>query len=156
MKNMMLKTTLEKALDIFKISTKAVVKGNKALSDKITLLWYRLYKYDEEFKTAVRKRDEDAKEINKSFSEEINAIQALEEKEKNEKMNDLNRRFNEKVSELASEKALPLILKKEIEVELPTFTLADLDKIREIEGFEALESVSPLHPLVEVESQEVK
>lgn len=128
-----MKMTMEKAVSMFHAVKSLSYK--EVHLDQISLIWLRLYPFAKEWDdvdAAVRK---DIEEARKPFTAEIGA---LKEEEKEAKMPDIDRRFRDAVNALPSVKAQPELLKKEIEVDLPTLTEDEFLKIAKSSSFKTI------------------
>lgn len=128
-----MKMTMEKAVNMFH-AVKAI-NYNEVKLDQISLIWLRLYPFAKEWDDVSLAVNKDIEEARKPFAKEI---EALKEEEKAAKMPDIERRFREAVNALPSVKAQPELLKKEVEVELPTLTEAEFQKIAKSSAFKSI------------------
>ena len=134
---------MEKAVNMF--HTIKAVNYNEVKLDQISLIWLRLYPFAKEWEDANKEKEKDIEAVRKPLLEEYNK---LSEEEKKAKGPELDRKFNEAVNGLPSAKALPELLKKEIDVDLPTLTEDEFLKIAKSSAFKSLGAAGIFFDLV--------
>ena len=135
--------TMEKAVNLFH-----AVKGisyNEVKLDQISLIWLRLYPYAKEWEDASEAARKDVEEARKPIVEEF---QALSDAEKKEKEAEFNEKIMAAINGLPSVKAQPELLKKEIEVDLPTLSEAEFLKIAKSSAFKSIGEAGIFYDLV--------
>ena len=138
-----MKITIEQALAMFSIVKQVSYKDVK--SDKISLIWLKLYPIVKEWDDAQMAANKDVEEVRKSFEAEV---ANLSEEEKQSKMQDIDRRFREAVDALPSVKAQPALLKEEREADIPTITEEEYIAITHCECFKNIGEVAPIAILI--------
>ena len=129
-----MKMTMEKAVNMF--HTVKAVNYNEVKLDQISLIWLRLYPFAKEWEDVSAAVKKDIEEARKPFDEEFGKLS--EEERNGAKGNELNAKWREKLDSIPSVKAQPELLKKEIEVELPTITEDEFLKIAKSSAFKSI------------------
>ena len=129
-----MKMTMTKALDMFH-AVKAI-NYNEVKLDQISLIWLRLYPYAKEWDDVSAAVNKDITDARKPFDEEFGKLS--EEERNGAKGDELNAKWREKLDSIPSVKAQPELLKKEIEVDLPTLTEDEFLKIAKSSAFKSI------------------
>lgn len=140
-----MKITIEQAVAMFSVVKAVNLKESKNVTDKVTLLWMRLYPFNKKWVDLQADIQKEVEEIRKPFAEEM---QSLSEEERKAKEQEINQKFQEKLNELPSVKGQTEMLKEVVEVDLPTITEDEFKSIAS--SFKSLAEVTPLYELLEV------
>lgn len=140
-----MKITIEQAVAMFSVVKAVNLKESKNVTDKVTLLWMRLYPFNKKWADLQADIQKEVEEIRKPFAEEM---QSLSEEERKAKEQKINQKFQEKLNELPSVKGQTEMLKEVVEVDLPTITEDEFKSIAS--SFKSLAEVTPLYELLEV------
>ena len=109
--------TMERAVAMFHYAKE--ISYQEVKLNQLSLIYARLYNYAKEWENLDAEIRKDVEEARKPIVEKF---MKLSEDEKKEKEPEFNQKIMEAINNLTSVKAQPEFLKKEIEVDLPTFT----------------------------------